>query len=65
MGPGDTAIIRFREDIQGPRDQKIALSQAYGEIFLGRVMVAVVLCLNPRQRAPTSAAGLCLSPSAS
>lgn len=33
MGPGDT-IIRFREKIQGPRDQKIALSRGHAEIFL-------------------------------
>lgn len=33
MGPGDT-IIRFREKIQGPRDQKIALPWVHAEIFL-------------------------------
>lgn len=65
MGPGDTVVIRFREEIQGLRDQKIALSRARAETFLGRVMIGVALCLNPRQQAPTSAAGLCLAQSAS
>lgn len=61
MGPGDT-VIRFQEKIQGPTDQKNALSRAHAEIFPGESHDGVALCPNLRQQmAPRQPVCVCVS----
>lgn len=62
MGPGDT-VIRFREKIQGPRDQKIALYWAHAKIFPGASYDWCGFVLTQDSKMPALAASLCLAQS--